>query len=179
MTLLSYILFLSLLATGFGATQDDDTIQKEVYIIAGVFGGITVVLLLMIIGLAWTVARLNHEVKSSKATSQPTIPSQPTVTKNPVTTPAMTSARQDNYPAMTSARQDNYPRRQQEHNNRHENHPRQGEYDENMYRYSHTQQEYNRGEDRVDRNSQYSWEPLARRGEENRLPRLSYGQARR
>ena len=31
--------------------------QKEVYIIAGVFGGITVVLLLMIIGLAWTVAR--------------------------------------------------------------------------------------------------------------------------
>merc|ERR1719347_1183264 len=138
MTLLSYFLFLSLLATGFGATQDDDTIQKEVYIIAGVFGGITVVLLLMIIGLAWTVARLNHEVKSSIATSQPTIPSQPTVTKNPVTSPA-----------MTSARQDNYPRRQQEHNNRHENHPRQGEYDENMYRYSHTQQEYTRGEDRV------------------------------
>ena len=31
--------------------------QTEVYIIAGVFGGITVVLLLMIIGLAWTVAR--------------------------------------------------------------------------------------------------------------------------
>merc|ERR1711887_514267 len=149
--------------------------QKEVYIIAGVFGGITVLLLLMIIGLAWTVARLNHEVKTSKTTSQPPI------NKNTVAAPV-----------MNPTRQENYPRRQQEHNHRPENNPRQGEYntrqgeyntrqgeyDDNMS-YPHTNQEYTRGEDRTDRHSQYSWDPLPRRGEENRLPRLSYGHGRR
>jgi hypothetical protein len=39
----------------FNLSQDD--IQTEVYIIAGVFGGITIILLLMVLGLACTIAR--------------------------------------------------------------------------------------------------------------------------
>ena len=37
--------------------QEISNIQEEVYIIAGVFGGITIILLLMVLGLSCTIAR--------------------------------------------------------------------------------------------------------------------------
>eukprot|EP00090_Calanus_glacialis_P014357 TRINITY_DN23137_c0_g1_i3.p1 TRINITY_DN23137_c0_g1~~TRINITY_DN23137_c0_g1_i3.p1 ORF type:complete len:160 (-),score=27.93 TRINITY_DN23137_c0_g1_i3:73-552(-) len=159
MSALWRFMLLSILSLGCGATTEDD-IQTEVYIIAGVFGGITIILLLMVLGLAWTIARLNHAVKEAKQAGKPT------VSKNPTSMPDMNANKPENYsnrqPASNQSR------------------PRQPEHEDNFsYQPPQHAQDYYRGEDRTDRTSQYSWDPLPRRGEETRLPRSSYGQSRR
>merc|ERR1711936_1087427 len=61
-----------LVGNSHGNQADPDKIQNEVYMITGVFGGITVILLLMVLGLSLTIARLHHQVKTVVTTSQPT-----------------------------------------------------------------------------------------------------------
>eukprot|EP00092_Neocalanus_flemingeri_P017806 GFUD01019263.1.p2 GENE.GFUD01019263.1~~GFUD01019263.1.p2 ORF type:complete len:180 (-),score=57.75 GFUD01019263.1:42-581(-) len=170
---------LAVLGLGHGETTEDK-IQTELYILAGVFGGITVVLVVMVLTLSCTIARLNHEVKAAGEKVQ---------------SPGAKSRNTPNIPDMNGNIPKNYmnePNRQPGpgygpsrdeislepvHNHRAEPRPRQPEYEDN-YSYQPQQhgQDYPRGEDRT---SQYSWEPLPRRGEESRLPRLNYGQSRR
>ena len=60
---------------------------------------------------------------------------------------------------------------------RREAHPRKPEHDRQSYQHPAYAQEYPRGEDR---SSQYSWDPLPRKGgEESRMHSTNYGQYRR
>merc|ERR1711915_850452 len=52
--------------------EEINNLQKEVYIIAGVFGGLTIILLLMVLGISFTIARLHQNIQQAKdAESQP------------------------------------------------------------------------------------------------------------
>merc|ERR1712215_231972 len=72
MRLLACLLFITTLATSQATQEEINNLQKEVYIIAGVFGGLTIILLLMVLGISFTIARLHQNLQQAKdAESQP------------------------------------------------------------------------------------------------------------
>eukprot|EP00092_Neocalanus_flemingeri_P014410 GFUD01015545.1.p1 GENE.GFUD01015545.1~~GFUD01015545.1.p1 ORF type:complete len:167 (+),score=57.85 GFUD01015545.1:35-535(+) len=166
MSALGCAVLLTVLGLGQGQVTESD-IQSQLYILSGVFGGILVVLLLMVVGLSCTIARLNHQVKEA-AGGQST--GQSPGAKN--------SSNSKNYKNEPKGQPGYGPRREDisldpAHNPRAEPRSRQPEQENNSSSHPpHHGQDYHRAEDRT---SQYS----SRRGEESRLPRLNYGQSRR
>merc|ERR1711872_801303 len=72
MRLLTCLVFITILVTSQAAQEEIDNLQKEVYIIAGVFGGLTIILLLMVLGISFTIARLHQNIQEAKdVESQP------------------------------------------------------------------------------------------------------------
>ena len=52
-----FLVLSTLAVLGAGKKTDEEKLQLEVYIIAGVFGGVTLVLCLMVLGLAFMMSK--------------------------------------------------------------------------------------------------------------------------
>jgi len=173
----------TLVVVGAVERTEEEKLQLEVYIIAGVFGGVTLVLCLMVLGLAFMMSKISKQVASArKSQSQPRqAPGRDNYQPDPeinVMPPRSYNNDEPRRKQSTGYKRDEIPLEPVHH--------QRDEYGD-QYRGGHNpgQGYMYRGDDRpdrdrgqIDRSSQYSWEPIPRsghgRGDDARSPRYNY-----
>ena len=148
---------------------EEEKLQEQLFIITGIFGGVALILCLMILVLSFTLSKLSKEVREvrrkARSGAQPAGRERYASEPGPEMRPPGFSSKRDELPLEPV-------------------HPQRSEsrYPDYQEREQPGGKSYNyRGEDRTDRtndrSSQYSWEPLprsSRAGEDSRGPRYSY-----
>lgn len=185
--LASCLLFTAFVVCAVGEqTKEEKKLQEQVYIISGVFGGVTLVLCLMILGLAYSITKLGKQVTEAKTSKQQSRPNPVSINRErPENNPPNFNVPPPNsYNAGTEE-----PRRKPMEDIALEPvHHQRDEYADNYSRGGHGGGYPYRGEDRADnrdrgqadRSSQYSWEPIPRsgghggRGDDGRGQRYNY-----
>merc|ERR1712223_498265 len=68
--LASFLFFTAFVVCAVGEKTDEEKLQEQVYIISGGFGGVTLILCLMILGLAYSITKLGKQVTEAKKSKQ-------------------------------------------------------------------------------------------------------------
>jgi len=183
----SCLLFTAFVVGAVGEKTNEQKLQDQVYIISGVFGGVTLVLCLMILGLAYSITKLGKDVKNKTSKQQSH--------QNPVSI-SRERRPENNPPNFNVPPPNSYnagaeePRRkpmedialEPVHHQRDEygdNYPPRGGHG-GGYPYRGEDRTDNRDRGQADRTSQYSWEPIPRsgqhggRGDDGRGQRYNY-----